>query len=128
MAVSRIYLIGFMGCGKTHTGQQLAELLRYQFIDLDEEIIRRNGGQSIPELFAREGEAWFREEEALALRETGLLEHAIISCGGGAPCFHNNMDWMVAHGFSIYLKTDPEILAKRLLRERGQRPPARRYD
>lgn len=117
----RIYLIGFMGCGKSHSGQLLAQQLEYRWFDLDSEI-EASVGCSIATLFSKEGEHAFREKEAEVLRQTASLQRVVLSCGGGTPCFHDNMSWINAHGLSVYLKASPALLAQRLIPEREHRP------
>lgn len=116
-----IYLIGFMGSGKSHTGQQVADALGLAFIDLDERI-ETLAGCNITQLFEYKGEAHFRELEARALRTTLDDDPAVVSCGGGTPCFHNNMDWIKANGLSIYLKASVPLLVKRLQKGQEHRP------
>jgi shikimate kinase len=118
---SRIYLTGFMGCGKSHSGQLLARQIGYAFADLDD-IFEQSVGGSIAAYFSRHGEAAFRQEEAKILRGTAVLARHVIACGGGTPCFHGNMEWINAHGLSIYLKASPHLLAARLRPERAHRP------
>lgn len=112
-----IYLLGFMGSGKTTVGQKLATEFGFYWIDLDEIIAQRNE-MSIQDIFRTYGEAFFRKEEANVLRNTALQEQKVVSCGGGTPCFHNNMRWINEHGISVFLDVDPEILYQRL--EQGQ--------
>lgn len=116
-----IYLIGFMGSGKSHTGQQLADALGIPFVDLDDRI-ETLAGCSIAQLFEEKGEGYFRELEAQALRTTPADAPAVISCGGGTPCFHQNMDWIKTNGRSIYLKASVPLLVKRLKKGQEQRP------
>ena len=118
---SRVYLTGFMGCGKSHSGRLLARQIGYAFADLDD-IFEQSAGCSIAAYFSQYGEAAFRQKEAETLRGTAALEHHVIACGGGTPCFHANMEWINAHGLSIYLKASPPLLAARLLPERAHRP------
>jgi len=117
----RIYLLGFMGCGKSHTGKKLAQLLDCPVIDLDT-LIEEQAGMEISEIFAREGEKSFRLREQKALHETAKSEHLIIACGGGAPCFFDNMNWMKKHGLTVYLQTSVETLVEHLLPGREHRP------
>jgi shikimate kinase len=119
-----VYLVGFMGSGKSHTGQQLATALNLPFVDLDDRLETQEG-RSIGQIFETDGEAHFRQLEAKILRDTINDHSAIISCGGGAPCFHQNMDWINAHGLSIYLQASVELLAKRLKKGQAQRPLVR---
>jgi len=116
-----IYLIGFMGSGKSHTGQQLADALEMPFVDLDDRI-EALAGCSIAQLFEYKGETYFRELEASALRATLSDDPAVISCGGGTPCFHDNMDWIKTNGLSIYLKASIPLLVKRLKKGQEHRP------
>lgn len=117
----RIFLLGFMGSGKSHTGRRLAELTGMQFIDLDY-WIENQQDRTIPTIFESEGETAFREIERTALHDMKQFENVIIACGGGTPCFFDNMDWMNQHGLTVYLDTPVEILVKRLKPERAHRP------
>lgn len=117
----RIFLIGFMGSGKSYTGKRLAKALKYPFIDLDEWIETKNQ-QKISEIFAEKGEAAFRLVEQAALKEMLSYTKVVISCGGGTPCFFDNLDWMKQNGLTIYLKTPVEILVNRLENEKAHRP------
>lgn len=109
-----IYLIGLMGCGKSTIGKELAKLCEVAFYDLDEAIEKR-AGQSIASIFEKEGEKTFRKLEQEALLETTKMSDAIIACGGGTPCFFDNMTWINQQGLSIYLKTPISILQARLI-------------
>lgn len=117
----RIFLIGFMGSGKSYTGKRLAAALHLPFTDLDA-LIEKQQGRSVQEIFRDEGELAFRQMEQTALRETATFAEAIIACGGGTPCFADNMEWMNAQGITVYLQTPVEVLAQRLLPEMAQRP------
>ena len=117
----RIYLIGFMGSGKSFTGKRLAGLLNIPFSDLDEGI-EDLAKKTIPQIFKEEGESAFRAIEKEALHLTGHLPAAVVACGGGTPCFFDNMEWMNDHGICIYLKTAPKVLFDRLLGEKDYRP------
>ena len=91
------------------------------FIDLDE-VIEKAEGKTIAAIFENKGEAYFREIEAKALRSFDGVQNTIIACGGGTPCFYENMQWMNDHGTTIYLSTTaPEIL-ERVLTEQEKRP------
>ncbi len=117
----RIYLVGYMGCGKSTIGRQVAEILSFNFIDLDKFIEERHF-KSVPTIFAEEGEAAFREKEKLALLEVSQFEDIVIGTGGGAPCFFDNMDFMNANGVTIYIAPETEVLATRLLNSKTERP------
>lgn len=107
-----IFLIGFMGSGKTTVGKRLANCLHMNFIDLDQRIVERIG-MSIPEYFTQYGERNFRELESQILKEQ-QDERAVISTGGGSPCFFDNMQWILENGISIYLYLTPKALHTRL--------------
>lgn len=110
-----------MGCGKSFTGKMLAKQLQRSFIDLDEHIIEK-AQMSINQIFAEFGERYFRELERTVLQATQSLQDTIIATGGGAPCFFDNMDWMNQHGQTIFLNATPELLCKRLQKQRAHRP------
>lgn len=117
----RIYLIGLPGSGKTTLGKQVAKALKLTFIDMDEKI-EQSEGKSIPELFSKEGESYFREIERAVLHQVALEENCIISTGGGAPCFFDNMDYMNKTGKTIFLDVSPETLSQRLSVGNNKRP------
>jgi shikimate kinase len=116
-----VYLIGFMGSGKSTAGKRLANRLSWEFRDLDSEIEDRTG-MSVPEIFDIHGEDYFRKEEADALRALDISSDLVVACGGGTPCFHENMDHMNQTGLTIYLKMDPVSLKNRLTNARKKRP------
>lgn len=117
----RIFLVGFMGCGKSYTGKRLADLLAYSFIDLDD-LIEEIEGKSIVQIFEEKGEDYFRNVEKEVLRSLTNQENIVIACGGGVPCFHQNMEWMKNNGKTIYLSLPPAILENRLAKEATHRP------
>lgn len=98
----RVYLTGFMGCGKTTVGRRLAERLRIPFVDLDREIELRVG-MPVREIFARLGEPAFRQMEQEALWATAELPDAVVATGGGTMSFEANARWMHANGLSVWL-------------------------
>ena len=117
----RIYLIGYMGCGKSTLGRKLSKHLNLQFVDMDHYIEERNY-KTIPQIFAEEGEAEFRKKERKALEELAEFTDIVIATGGGAPCFFDNINFMNKSGKTIYLNIDPKILANRLLKSKTERP------
>lgn len=116
-----IFLIGFMGSGKTTLGRKLASRVGYAFMDLDH-ILEAREGMTIAEYFSKFGEDAFRKLESEVLKQTKYPENAVVSTGGGLPCFFDNLQWMNAHGKTIYIKLAPKILADRLKNERIERP------
>ena len=117
----RIFLTGYMGCGKSTIGRKVAALMGINFIDLDKYIEERNF-KSVPDIFSQEGETAFRLKESQALREVAQFEDIVIGTGGGAPCFFDNMKLMNESGITIYLAPDNETLAFRLLKSKTERP------
>src|SRR5664279_3747501 len=116
-----IYIIGFMGSGKTTAGKKLASLLGWSFIDLDKEI-EGHEGKTIPEIFSEKGEDYFRDVESHLLRKLKSGTDTIISTGGGTPCYSDNMDLMLKSGLTIYLKLTPSQLRSRLSESKDDRP------
>ena len=117
----RIFLIGFMGSGKSYTGKRLAAALGYDFYDLDA-LIEAQEGCKIAAIFEEKGEARFRELEQQTLHRTADWEDVVISCGGGTPCFYDNMEWMSARGITIWLDPAVETVLSRLQRKPHKRP------
>ena len=118
----KIFLIGFMGSGKTHWGRHLSTKLGIPFYDLDTVIVE-NEGSSIADIFTEKGEEYFRYQEKKKLEEIAERhESFILSCGGGTPCFFNNIEFMKKNGKVIWLNTSVEMLKQRLMREKTSRP------
>jgi shikimate kinase len=117
----KIFLVGFMGCGKSKMGKALATKLNKTFIDLDDLIVLKNQ-MSIPELFANFGENGFREKEKEVLQQSAFADDVVIATGGGAPCFFDNMDWMNENGLTVFIDTPIKVLADRLINARVERP------
>jgi shikimate kinase len=117
----RIYLTGYMASGKTTIGKEIAERLGYAFTDLDDSI-EQAAGRSISAIFEQEGEPAFRLLEEIALKETAALENVVIACGGGTPCWYDNMQQMNTTGLTIWINTSGELIVERLLAARLQRP------
>ncbi len=117
----KIFLIGFMGCGKSKLGKALANKLERPFLDLDD-LVEAKNQMSIPELFTAFGEQGFREREKQTLQEAAIANDAIIATGGGAPCFFDNMEWMNKNGITVFIDTPVKVLADRLINARVERP------
>lgn len=119
--MERIFIIGYMGSGKTTIGKRLARLLSLSFVDLDA-YIENKYRKTVPALFAEKGEEGFRKIENQSLREVAEFEDVVISTGGGTPCFFDNMEIMNRAGLTIYLEAHPEDLADHLLVSKTVRP------
>lgn len=119
--VSKIFLIGFMGSGKSTAGRRLASQLNWSFIDLDEKIEKMEG-MKIADIFSLKGESYFRKVETKALKDLRFEKDTVISTGGGTPCFGDNMDFMLSSGLTIYLRMSPASLKIRLERSPENRP------
>ena len=117
----RIFLTGYMGAGKTTLGKAFARQMNISFIDLDWYIEERFH-KTVGELFTERGETGFRELERSMLHEVAEFENVVISTGGGAPCFFDNMEFMNGAGQTVYLKVSVEELAKRLELCKSTRP------
>ena len=110
-----------MGAGKTTVGKALSKAMGLQFYDLDWYIESRMR-KTVAQIFAERGEEGFRLIERNMLHEVAEFEDVIVSCGGGTPCFFDNMDYMNGQSDVIYLKADPEVLYKHLLISKTKRP------
>ena len=119
--MTRIFLIGYMGAGKTTLGRALAKELNIQFIDLDSYIEERLC-KSVSQIFAEKGEAEFRDIERRMLHEAGEFENVVISTGGGTPCFFDNIEYMNRQGATVFLDVPVERLFIRLSIARKKRP------
>jgi len=117
----RIILIGYMGSGKTTVGRALARELGVPFYDLDWYIESRMR-KKVPEIFAEKGEEGFRKIEHNMLHEVAEFENVVMSCGGGTPCFFDNMDYMNQQAMTVYLKADVDVLYDHLRMGRTERP------
>lgn len=117
----RIFLIGYMGAGKTTLGKAFARDLNIPFIDLDWYIEERFH-KTVGELFAEKGEEGFRQLEKNMLHEAGEFENVVISTGGGTPCFFDNMEYMNQHGVTVFLDVHPDTLFRRLRVATQSRP------
>lgn len=119
--MKRIILIGYMGAGKTTIGKALAREMGLEFYDLDWYIENRFQ-KKIPAIFAEKGEEGFRDIERKMLHEVAEFENVIVSCGGGTPCFFDNMEYMNQQGETVFLSASPAVLKEHLLMGKSQRP------
>lgn len=117
----RVILIGYMGAGKTTVGKALAQEMGVPFYDLDWYISNRMH-KTIAQIFEERGEEGFRQIERNMLHEVAEFEDVIISCGGGTPCFFDNIDYMNQQAPVVYLKAEPEVLYKHLAMSKNDRP------
>ncbi|RYY62074.1 MAG: shikimate kinase [Chitinophagaceae bacterium] len=124
----KIYLNGFMGAGKTHWGRLVSQRLSIPFFDLDEQIVNAEG-KSVNAIFEAEGEEVFRmkEKEVLHLI-TESHDSFIMACGGGSPCYFNNIEFMNDRGVTVWINTPQSTLFSRLVKERDHRPLLRNLD
>jgi len=120
----RIYLIGLPGCGKTTVGKELAKSLKYEFIDLDKEIIKREN-MSIDEMF-NISETFFRDKETEALKSTTQYENTVVSCGGGIVEREINKSYM--QGIVVYLDTPLQEIEFRLKNDTTSRPVSKKMN
>jgi shikimate kinase len=121
MKFDKVFLIGFMGCGKSTFGKKLAKQLNWDFVDLDDYIEKKEKA-SISEIFASKGETYFRSLESKAVKSTSNWKKTIISTGGGTPCFNDNISSINDAGLSVYIKISPIVLKSRLEGELSKRP------
>ena len=119
--MNRIILIGYMRAGKTTIGKALSKELGATFYDLDWYIESRMR-KTVAQIFAERGEEGFRKLEYNMLHEVAEFENIIISCGGGTPCFFDNMDYLNQQGQTVYLKATPDVLYNHLLMGKVERP------
>ena len=110
-----------MGSGKSTMGQMVADTLQVNFFDTDV-VIESQAGMTISGIFSTQGESAFRELEADILRQSVIYEKALIASGGGLPCFFDNMQWMNAHGITMYLSWPDDILKSHLIKQLSTRP------
>ena len=118
----KIFLIGFMGCGKTHWGKEMSQKLQIPFFDLDSAIEEKEE-KSVVDIFAELGEEYFRmlEKDVLYML-TESHESFVMACGGGTPCFFNNIDYMKSRGTTVWINCSIDCLHSRLVKEKDKRP------
>lgn len=122
-----IYLIGYMGCGKTTLGRAVAQRVSIPLIDLDEFIEQREG-MTVRQIFEKQGEPYFRQAERAALLEVSRMTDVIVATGGGTPCQPGLLDIMLDSGTTVYLETSLDVLHRRLIDGRATRPLIARLD
>lgn len=117
----KFFLLGMMGTGKSFWAKKMAKKNKSGAYDLDH-LIESLEDRTISELFAEEGEAYFRQAEAKLLRWFGEKKSFVLATGGGTPCFNENMQWMNKHGITIWIDSPIEIMVERLIPEKDHRP------
>ncbi|MBE2229446.1 MAG: AAA family ATPase [Chitinophagaceae bacterium] len=118
----KVFLIGFMGSGKSHWGRLLSEKLGIRFFDLDEQVVDK-AGKPVTEIFASAGEEAFRQLEKEVLHIiTESHDSFIMATGGGTPCYFNNIDYMNDAGTTVWINTSPDVLFDRLVKQKDKRP------
>ena len=122
----KIFLVGFMGCGKSTKAKQLANLLECPVIDIDAVIVEEQG-MSVADYFTANGEAAFRQLENEILKSFDYPNTCVVATGGGLPCHFDNMEWMNQNGITVYLEMTPPQLVSRL-HNRDKRPLLRGMD
>jgi len=118
---NRIYLVGYMGAGKSTCAKRLANRFDWDFKDLDQ-LFESKYKITIPDFFEKYDESLFRRLERELLLETSLFQNTIIATGGGTACFYNNMSWMNENGLTVYLKMSPSAVSNRLVHAKKKRP------
>lgn len=119
--MAKLFLTGYMGSGKSTLGSTIASKMDYEFIDLDDFIVKENH-MSIPEIFSSKGESEFRAMENNALTKLLEQDNLVVACGGGTPCYYNNMELMKNNGITVYIKMSVDTLISRLSTEKEKRP------
>ena len=119
--VNRIYLVGYMGAGKTTTARRLANQLGWQVVDTDA-LFEEKYKISVNDFFNKYDEPLYRKLESDVLKGTENLENVVVSTGGGTACYFDNMDWMNNHGITIFLCISPQAAVDRVIHSRHKRP------
>jgi shikimate kinase len=124
----KIFLIGFMGCGKSHWGKALSKKLGLPFFDLDHQIEEKED-KSINTIFAEQGEEYFRmlEKEVLYLLTEGH-DSFVMATGGGTPCYFNNIGYMKKSGIVVWINSSMDTIFERLVKEQEKRPLVKDLD
>ena len=110
-----------MGSGKSTLGKRLGNALDLPFYDLDR-LIESSEGMSVSQIFAEKGEEYFRQAEKKILRQTAVEGKGVVACGGGTPCFNDNMEFMNHSGVTVYLEMSAGQLYSRLRDSKNDRP------
>ncbi|MEG1910735.1 MAG: shikimate kinase [Bacteroidales bacterium] len=117
----RIFIIGYMYSGKSSLGKRLAQYLDFPFVDTDT-VFELQNRSTVFDFFSHQGESEFRQAERLILYQSLAYKNAVISVGGGLPCFFDNMNWMKSKGVVVYLHAEPNTIISRMRNSRTPRP------
>ena len=119
--MNRIYIVGYMGAGKTTAAKRIASRLGWDVADTDA-MFEEKYRISVHDFFDKYDEPLFRKLESQVLKSTENMEHTVVSTGGGLACFFDNMEWMNAHGLTVFMRISPEAAADRILHSKRKRP------
>lgn len=119
--MNRIYIVGYMGAGKTTAARRLAQRLGWEVVDTDA-LFEEKYKISVSDFFTKYDEPLYRKLESEVLKETENIENVVVSTGGGTACYFDNMDWMNQHGLTVFLRISPQAAVDRVLHSRHKRP------
>ena len=119
--MNRIYIVGYMGAGKTTAARRLATRLGWAVADTDD-LFEEKYRISVDDFFHKYDEALYRKLESQVLKETESLENVVVSTGGGTACYFDNMDWMNQHGLTVFLRISEKAVIDRLIHAKRKRP------
>ena len=122
--MNKIYLVGYMGAGKTTAAKRLANRLGWEVADTDA-MFEEKYRISVDDFFQKYDEPLYRKLESEILKSTESSEHVVIATGGGTACYYDNMEWMNHHGYTIFMRISPQAAVDRVLHSRHKRPLAR---
>ena len=121
--MNRIYLVGYMGAGKTTTARRLAQRMGWEVVDTDA-LFEEKYKISVNDFFNKYDEPLYRKLESEVLKATESLEHVVVSTGGGTACYFDNMEWMNQHGLTVFMRISPQAAVDRVIHSRHKRPLA----